>query len=382
MIAIFGKCYSLLEKLQISRFSRWEARLFPIGYPLDHIGDHLEMRIAFFVSEGNGCAELTYLKRLQSRLRSIPVVLIVLETQTAYADLAHCNSTCDCLREPFSEKQLDQLYLKYFEEGKESKHRLLPPAQDAAGISVRFMGEFQVLQNGRSVLEAVRGSLKHSLLAYLLYFCKSKIPRHRLTEQFWPDKEAEYANNSLSVTIHSIRQRLKQCLGSEVIYFGDGYFYIEPALSVHRDIDDFLEAFSQGRVHERRGEEEQATRCYEQVSQMDFRFLEGFCGERNAWTLSAKEEFTEKYLYALEFLSVYWHKHQRYDKAIEILKTLLYIDDCRESAYSRMMSCYIEQGRREEAVRLFFRCEQTLRDKLRLRPSPQVERLYKKVVES
>jgi DNA-binding SARP family transcriptional activator len=236
-----------------------------------------------------------------------------------------------------------------------------------------FLGTFRLFRKGERI-DLPGGARQRSLLAYLFFHAKEKIHRNKIIRRFWPDHDPECAKNNLNVAICNLRRFLEQYISEEVICFRSEYFYINPALQVHRDMDAFLQAFHQGKDLESQSSTAKAAQWFETAAQMGSEFLEEFLQED--WTVRPREEFTEKLFHALDVLSTNQQEKQQYDAAMETLRSMLYKDDCLESVHSKVMACYLALGKNEMAVRQYHECERILLEKLKMRPSAETEALF------
>ena len=82
----------------------------------------------------------------------------------------------------------------------------------------------------------------------------------------------------------------------------------------------------------------------------------------------------------LERLAEVSHLNGEPELAIQYAGEVVALDPFREPAYQRLMRLYAEAGNRAEAVRVFGRCRELLRDELGTSPSPQTEALFVEIL--
>jgi two-component SAPR family response regulator len=107
-------------------------------------------------------------------------------------------------------------------------------------------------------------------------------------------------------------------------------------------------------------------------------FMEGTYDE---WSddprLSMRTMFTD----LMGMLGKYFFDRKKYEVSINYWEKLLAVDDCFEEAYSGLIHCYIEMGKKNEAVRVYHRCEKTLKKEMNLTPSPGTMELYLRLIQ-
>lgn len=118
----------------------------------------------------------------------------------------------------------------------------------------------------------------------------------------------------------------------------------------------------------------EAVHWYQTAVQMGCSFLEELHQEE--WTIRPREEFIEKCLHALDFISSNQQKENHLESVIETLRQMLSIDACLESVHRRIMVCYLALGKKEKAVRQYLECERLLQEELDMRPSAEIRALY------
>jgi LuxR family transcriptional regulator, maltose regulon positive regulatory protein len=73
-------------------------------------------------------------------------------------------------------------------------------------------------------------------------------------------------------------------------------------------------------------------------------------------------------------------EEQNYELASHWALKILAANNCDEGAYRLLMSVYVLEGKRHEALRLYSRCQQVLRDELNVSPMPETETLYQSIL--
>ena len=245
-------------------------------------------------------------------------------------------------------------------------------------IEVSFFGKFQVGICGQLVdhWPSRRGK---ALFAFLAYHCDRPISRDTLMDQFWPKISPPSARNSLNVCIHSIRQ-LFYNIDPQKSYlnYEDDYYSINPDLTLATDVKRFTGHWSKALFLAKRYGVEAAISEFEMAASI---YKEDFMLDNlyEDWTISERENLREIYLEVLENLSRIYSLNSHPDTAIEICKTILNKDNCREKVHRRLMLCYYRVGKRDYALRQFHKCTKALKKELDVSPSSKTRVLFEKI---
>jgi DNA-binding SARP family transcriptional activator len=211
-----------------------------------------------------------------------------------------------------------------------------------------------------------------SLLAYLLLHNDAPQSRTHLSYTFWPESSDSQARTNLRREFLQLRRAFPQV---------DAYLRIEPqtiqwhpetACSV--DVDDFVAALVAAKAtvdaQQRAGLLQLAATIY----QGDL--LPGLYDD---WIISAREELSQQYVYALEQLTVLYTDHRNYAAAIDVAQLLLRQDPINETTYHRLMELYAYQHDRARALHTYHTCATVLERELGIAPGAEVQRLYEQL---
>jgi len=245
-------------------------------------------------------------------------------------------------------------------------------------IEVYFFGNFRCVANGRG-LDHWPSKKGKSIFAYLVYNDSKPVFREDLIDRFWPKIFPEPARNCLNVAIHHIRQVFQGTgIKEKVILLSNNCYVINHKLRISSDVKRFLTYWNKSRflkVDNRVGpvvnELELAASLYHGDFMQDDRFEE--------WTISERENLREVYLEILENLSRIYSLDGKPKAAIELCKSIIEKDDCREKVHRRLMLCYHRIGERDHALRQFQKCKEILKRELDVGPSASTVDLYRKI---
>jgi DNA-binding SARP family transcriptional activator len=245
-------------------------------------------------------------------------------------------------------------------------------------IEALFFGAFQAVIAGRPIRHWTSRKGR-SIFAFLLYNDSKPIFREALMEMFWPKVFPESARNCVNVTIHHIRQVLLTAgIKKDVILLSNDCYVINPDLSISTDVKHFLSHWNRSRFLQsdnRPGPAVDELELAASIYKGDF-IHDDICDE---WVLPQREKLREIYLEVLENLSRIYSLNGKPKTAIEICRSILEKDDCREKVHRRLMLCYHRVGKRDQALRQFQECSRILKRELEVKPSSKTVELYKKI---
>ena len=66
--------------------------------------------------------------------------------------------------------------------------------------------------------------------------------------------------------------------------------------------------------------------------------------------------------------------------AVQYASEVIELEPFRETAYQHLMRLHAQMGNRAEALRVFGRCRELLRDELGASPSPELEALFLEIL--
>jgi DNA-binding SARP family transcriptional activator len=97
------------------------------------------------------------------------------------------------------------------------------------------------------------------------------------------------------------------------------------------------------------------------------------------WVMIEQERFRQLRLHGLETLSELLTSSGRHAEAVNVGLEAMACDPLRESAHRLLMTAYLAEGNRKEAINQFHLCARILHDELGLGPSAEMTRLLRQV---
>jgi len=242
-------------------------------------------------------------------------------------------------------------------------------------LSIRFFGSFEI--HFKDVkLKKMPGRKVSSLLAYLLLHHQGPVHREVLMGLFWGDNLPSSARNSLNVAIHHIRRHFARAFPEqEIILYKNENYSINPELNIVTDVELFISQWRKGRIVDASQGLEAAIPAYNKAAGL-YRgdFLEELRYEE--WCGAERDNLQETYLFLLDRLSNFFLREGSYTAAINLCKKALAKDSCLEDMHRRLITCYDRLDYRDLAIRQYYRCEETLKKELDVRPTEETKALF------
>ena len=249
-------------------------------------------------------------------------------------------------------------------------------AGDSAGPRLRVLalGPLQVFVDGELVESMAWGSARpRELLVFLLMH-----PEGRTKEQvglaFWPDASSAQLRNSFHVTLH----RLRRALGNpEWITLVQDRYRVDPAVLEEFDVHVFERDVAAARKSLKRQEEGASAKLEQALALFRGDFLDG--EPVGDWHLEHRDRLQRVYVDALMELGARLSKEERYAKAAEAYRRVLARDELHEEALLALMKCHAAVGERSQALRVYRRFADRMREELEAEPDDETTSYFEKL---
>ncbi len=237
-------------------------------------------------------------------------------------------------------------------------------------VEISALGPGNVILDGELV-ETWEGHLPRLLFFFALE--RPFVTRSEICQSFWPELQNEQAVNVFHVTKRRLHKAL-DALGMDILIHENGYYRVNPALSIYYDVVDYVAALVQGR----NGETPQARlQAYERAIKMHERhFLQG---HNEAWIQRRRAEYRAGYIEALCGMAEVRLGEDRPEHALALLQKAATEDPSRQDLHRRIMKLYADLGRRSEAASHFSRLQAYLNDH-DLELEAETKKVYKEVM--
>jgi len=252
-------------------------------------------------------------------------------------------------------------------------HSLLKDGDALPALYFTCFGRFEVrrLCQPISLCSSRSGQ---SILRYLVARSEHCATSDTLQTLLWPEDEPDAAQNKLHLAISALRRSLNQGYSCES---GCGYivcknrtYYLNPAVVVRTDVDEFLHYYQAGQQtnEERMALYEKACRFYTGTFLPEDMYAD--------WSFLHREQLSQIYLAMCSVLTDHYLEVKHYEDAAKWAMAILKENHCDEAAHRQLMRIYALQGHRSEALQQYQRCERILREELGVQPLPETVHVF------
>ncbi len=247
-------------------------------------------------------------------------------------------------------------------------------------VQIRAFGRFEILRDGKPVgfFAKLQGK-PMELLKALVGFGGDDIQEAKLAESIWPRIDGDYAQRSLTTTLH----RLRKLLGlGQAVALRNGRLALDPRIcwldlrafeEVTRNIDSCLKSAT-------------SPVSAECVNELRERLLGLYRGpfmaseDDHPRYVGLRERLRNKFERCVGELGRYFEGIGEWEQAIDCYIRSLEADELAEAFYRRLMLCYTEIGRQAEAVDVYNTCKRIFNAELNIEPSPETKAVYERAL--
>lgn len=249
---------------------------------------------------------------------------------------------------------------------------------DLSALSITCFGEFVVYRNG-TALKLCRSRNGQAILRYLVAQPGYRATADALMGVLWPDEEPEVARRRLQVAVSSLRCSLNyghDCdPGGGYILCKNQLYQINPSVILRTDVDEFIALYQAGQnvsLPEMISSYEQACRLFRGPFLAEDLYAN--------WSMRRREQLSQVYLTMCSALSRHSLAAGQHEDAARWARAILDENRCDEEAHRQLMRAYAAQGRRGDALRQYYYCEQVLLEELSIAPMPETTQIYQAIL--
>ncbi len=224
------------------------------------------------------------------------------------------------------------------------------------------------LNNGEDSALELGSPLTRSLLAYLLLHRDQPSDRRRLAFMFWSRGTESAARRNLRQYLHRMRQALEGVdFDGDLILTTGTTVQINPAADIWLDVDSFRKLTRPEASIE---ELEKGIALYRGDLLADL--YEDWCDDQ-------RHELRQRFLQSLERLSEKLQEDYRSEDALEVTRKWVAAEPLDESAHRRLLSLYVELGKRNQALQNYQQLKEKLAEELGTEPLPETQALVEMI---
>jgi len=233
-------------------------------------------------------------------------------------------------------------------------------------LEVFALGPGYVLLNDEPI-DTWEGHLPRLLFFFALD--RPVVTRSEICQAFWPDLDNDQAVNVFHVT----KRRLHKALDFDVLVHEGGYYRVNPQVSIHYDIMEFVGSLVNGRSPET---EDKASVWQHAIDLYRGPFLQGHSDQ---WILERRADYLTGYLEALSEMANIRLEEGRQEHALGLLLRAVSENDRYEPIHRQIMKLYATLGRRSEAAGHFQKLVEQLKAEGKA-PEAATQELYASIM--
>jgi DNA-binding SARP family transcriptional activator len=217
--------------------------------------------------------------------------------------------------------------------------------------------------------------------AYLLTHRAVPVSRDDLLDVIWPDSPPSEIEAALSAILSKLRAALKKAqLADAGIDLRMGAVSVRLPTETRIDLEEAANAIDTAEGCWRQNDHRQAwANANVAVAVARRPFL---AHEEAPWITAQRERLRALRSRGLHVLMSVSVENRESALAVQYADEMVALDPFRETGYQQLMRLHAQMGNRGEALRVFNRLRELLRDELGTSPSPQSEAVYLEILTS
>jgi ATP/maltotriose-dependent transcriptional regulator MalT/DNA-binding SARP family transcriptional activator len=233
-------------------------------------------------------------------------------------------------------------------------------------VKIYTLGRFLVFRDNEPIRFAHRPQHRPlELLQAIIAAGDAGALTHQLMTRLWPDSEGDAAHNVLSATLH----RLRKLLGYEASILVD-----DARVSLNAEIC-WVDALAFDRAATKALSEPHSNTSSEDVVRL---YSGHFLGEdvESPWAVSFRDRLRAKFQRLVLTVGKGLEEQGKWQRAADLYRRALEVDNLHEEAYRRLMICLREVGETAEAKSVYRRCRDLLSIVLAVSPSAETQAVF------
>lgn len=248
--------------------------------------------------------------------------------------------------------------------------------QEVSSIQILALGEPKVILHGVTV---TRWRMARAMELFFFLLERGRpVRKSQIISALWPEQDSDQIDSTVRTTIYYLRK----ALGEKILVFQAGLYSLNPTAlgeEVQYDVAVFDEQYSQAKKALDAQDDNTAEAAFTRMVELyNGDYVQSFY---NDWCTFRRDNLRQAFMDAHHQLAVIAWRRENWEGSLHHWQRLLMIDPCYEVAHYNIMRCYLQQGKRELALRQFQRCSLNLREELNIAPGVLVQKLYQSIIE-
>jgi len=239
-------------------------------------------------------------------------------------------------------------------------------------VKVFVMGQFAIVKDGDLMKFGRKVPKKPmEMLKTLILHGGKNVAEQVISDALWPDADGDSAHVAFTTTL----KRLRSIIGIDnVLHLSNGELTLNPSCC-WVDAWEFDHIVGKVDKESRDGMTNGSVRLLERVI-TTFADDCSLRSDQSSLALAFNERMRSKLIRCVIKLGAHWEEVGKPDRAVEIYKKGLEVDNLSEELYQKLMMCQNKLGRRAEALALFKYLSHLYSDMLGIEPSLKTKKIY------
>jgi DNA-binding SARP family transcriptional activator len=219
------------------------------------------------------------------------------------------------------------------------------------------------------------------LFQLLLTRRKRLLERDQIVELLWPGLDAETAERDFKVALSTLYRVLEPALPARApsaYVLREGTLYgLRPGADLLLDAEQFERLTTEGDRLAGKGDETFIEHYRASLALYGGDFLQDY--PYDEWASEERERLLGLWLHAADRLAGALAERGRWQETVDVCQAILQRDECWEQAYRLLMLAHARLGNRAQALRIYARCVERLREELDVPPSAATVGLFEEL---
>ncbi len=236
-------------------------------------------------------------------------------------------------------------------------------------LKIYTLGRFGLVRDGKPIRFSRKAPKKPiAMLKILITLGGKYVNETQISDVLWPEAEGDKAHNAFKTTL----SRLRQLIGvQDAIFTREGQITLDPRLC-WVDLWEFERLLNDADHAAGCGYKEKSSRNIESaVGMYHGHFLAGDTAE--SWTFFIRDRLRDRLFRNLIKLGTYLEDKDQFENALDCYIKGIEIYELAEEFYQRLIKCYHQLGRNDEALNVYDRLKRILAATTKRSPSSKTE---------
>jgi DNA-binding SARP family transcriptional activator len=236
------------------------------------------------------------------------------------------------------------------------------------------------IENGSTLIDQrqLAGRQGRLVFVYLMAHRTTPVSRDVLLEVIWPDAPPADTDTALSAILSKLRSALKKADRNTSLDMRMGALSVKLPSDTRIDLEEAANAIDSAEGYWRQGD---AQRAWANANVAVVVGRRSFLAHEEApWITAQREKLRGLLSRGLQVLSAVSLQNGESELALQYANDMVALEPFRETGYQQLMRLHAQIGNRGEALRVFGRLRELLRDELGTNPSPQSEAIFLEIL--